>query len=63
MGDVVCEGMTIVSCGVPSGGSQGHSSWWPLHIHTHIFNLCTVLDENSQRGVKYLFLHKQKNDW
>jgi len=29
MGDVVCEGMTIVICGVPSGGSQGPSSWWP----------------------------------
>jgi len=28
MGNVVCEGMTIVWCGVPSGGSQGHSSGW-----------------------------------
>jgi len=24
--------MTIVWCGVPSGGSQGHSSWWPSHL-------------------------------
>jgi len=30
MGDLVCEGMTIVWCGGPSGCSQGHSSWWPL---------------------------------
>jgi len=31
MGDVVCEGMTIVWFGEPSGCSQGHSSWWTLH--------------------------------
>jgi len=24
----------IVLSGVPSGGSQGHSSWWPLQVYT-----------------------------
>jgi len=31
MGDVVCEGMSIVCRGVPSGGFQGHCSWCLLH--------------------------------
>jgi len=37
MGNVVCEGMTIVWCGVPSGGSQGHSRWWPSQLHRLYF--------------------------
>jgi len=32
MGDVVCEGMIIVWCGVPSGGSQGHISWLTVTV-------------------------------
>jgi len=39
MGDVVCGWMTIVWCGVPSGGSQGHSSWWHIYKPTHLLML------------------------
>jgi len=43
MGNVVCEGMTIVWCGVPSGGSQGKSSWrcyTPNQYIMHMFSKC-----------------------
>jgi len=30
-GKCSCEGNMNIWCGVPSGDSQGHSTWWPLH--------------------------------
>jgi len=46
MGNIVYEGMTIVWCTVPSSGSQGHSSWWPLQLHWGICLSLNVFGSN-----------------
>jgi len=48
MGNVVSQGMIIVWC----GGSQRHSSWWPLQVQ-NLVNFVTLAIWTTKRKEKF----------